>query len=222
MKKANSKQQQQRQPQLQPQQQQQQQYSASSDDLLPMAPPAFPQPFTSLPRNEAAQLFPASQEAIAAAAAAAAAAAQQQQQQLYASSQLPVSSRAYSLTLTEQQHLLQQPQLQPHTQVLWGPGVTDAAAAAAYPQAVAAAAVLPQAAANAGAATPRAAAVSTYGYQTGPDGLPVPYDVAMAPYAGLVYGASYGADYGVPLLSGAGGFVEDMVFANRQVRAQCA
>lgn len=57
-----------------------------------------------------------------------------------------------------------------------------------------------------------------YGYHSVLDGLPVPYDVAMAPYAGVVYGASYGDDFGVPLLSGAGGFVEDMVFANRQVR----
>jgi hypothetical protein len=104
--------------------------------------------------------------------------------------------------------------------VLWGPGVTDAAAA--YTAAATAAGV-PHSAANGSAPAPAAAAaVPAYGYHTGTDGLPVPYDVAMAPYAGVVYGASYGTDFGVPLLSGAGGFVEDMVFANRQVRGSCS
>ncbi|KAF6262003.1 inhibitor of apoptosis-promoting Bax1-domain-containing protein [Scenedesmus sp. NREL 46B-D3] len=40
----------------------------------------------------------------------------------------------------------------------------------------------------------------------------------MSPYTGVVHGASYSGSFGVPLLSGAAGFVEDVMFANRQVR----
>lgn len=149
------------------------------------------------------QYFPAAPAAITAAAAAAAAMEHQQQ---YPPTMLPVSSRAYSMTRAQQQHMQQQQQ----EQVAWGPTASGTAAvngmAAGYPSGTAGAALQ----GAGGFAAP-------YDHSLG---VPVPYDVAMAPYAGAVYATSYGGDAGVPLLTGAGGFVEDMVFANRQVSLQ--
>eukprot|EP00878_Enallax_costatus_P017622 GHUV01018516.1.p1 GENE.GHUV01018516.1~~GHUV01018516.1.p1 ORF type:complete len:225 (+),score=88.61 GHUV01018516.1:856-1530(+) len=182
----------QKQKQHQHQQQQQQQYlQAGNDDLLPSAPPAFPQPVSSLPSNPMQQYLPPP-EALAAAAAT----MPSQQQQEYPAGILPISSRAYSAAMLSPQHRQQH-----------GLPWTPAAAAAPYSNGITGYQPIPAAAVNATGAP--------YGY--GVDA--VPYESVMAQYA--VYGGGAYGDSSVPLLTGVNGFMSDMVFANRQVGAAC-